>query len=154
MFAMKILKNVKEEFFFATYHVDKLITSYLIEKLGIDSIESMYSLGLKGRSKFEDRLDLLMQLKTLSTDKKKKLEIFNEIYNVILLRKETPYAKTDEYFSFLVKNYPQKQNLDSSEKASNILKDFVIDVQLMIKNMTSTPSVKTRKRKLTAVGVA
>lgn len=144
---MKLLKDVKEEFFFATYHIDKLISAYLFKKLGIENTENMSNLGLKGRSKFESRVDLLLQMKTLSNDKKKKLEIFTEIYNVMMLKKENFSSKSEEYFAFLIQNYPQKENINSSERASSILKDFIADVQSMVKSITNVQGIQTKIRK-------
>lgn len=143
---MKLLQDVKEEFFFATYNVDKLISAYLIKKLGMESMEAMSNLGLKGRSKFESRLDLLMQLKSLNKDKKKKLEIFTEIYNIMMLKKKDFSTNSEEYYSFLIKNYPQKENLGSSDRASNILREFILDVQRMVKNITSIHNLETRTK--------
>lgn len=154
---MKLLKDVKEEFFFATYHIDKLISAYLLRKLGIENVENMSNLGLKGRSKFENRIDLLLQLKSLSNDKKKKLEIFTEIYNVMMLKKDKFSSKSEEYFAFLIKNYPQKEGVDSSDKASGILRDFIVDVQQMVKRTTTVQGIQTRASRKTissAVGSA
>ena len=139
---MNILNEVNEEFFFTTYNIDQLISKYLIKRLGVDDIETINALGLKGRMTFETRLDLLMQIKSVSNSNKKKLEIYSRLYQSLMLKKDTLVAATGEYFHFLVENYPQEKSMPTEKKVGKILTDFVLDVQSIIEKISKIPTLK------------
>jgi len=137
---MIMLTKVKEEFFFAAYNIDRLISNYLIKRLGVNDIETINALGLKGRLQFENRLDLLMQIKSVSSLDKKKLDVYSKLYKILILKNETLINHDKEYFSFLLENYPQKNDSDPKHKTGYILRDFVLDVQHIIKRISTIPS--------------
>lgn len=139
---MNLLNEVKEEFFFTTYNIDQLISKYLIKRLGVNDIETINALGLKGRMAFETRLDLLMQIKSVSKLNKRKLEIYSKLYQSLMLKKESLITTSKDYFQFLVENYPQEKTLASEKKVGKILTDFVLDVQLIIEKISKVPTLK------------
>lgn len=139
---MNLLNEIKEEFFFTTYNIDKLISKYLIKRLGVNDIETINALGLKGRMTFETRLDLLMQIKSVSKQNKKKLEIYSKLYQSLMLKKDSPVHATSEYFQFLAENYPQEKSLATEKKIGKILTDFVLDVQHIIEKISKIPTLK------------
>ena len=135
-----MLTKVKEEFFYAAYNIDRLISNYLIKRLGVNDIETINALGLKGRLQFENRLDLLIQIKSVSSLDKKKLDIYSKLYKILILKKEALLDQDKEYFAFLAENYPQKTGSDSANETGYILRDFVLDVQQIIKRISTIPS--------------
>ncbi|MDJ0646873.1 MAG: hypothetical protein QNJ57_12900 [Flavobacteriaceae bacterium] len=139
---MNLLNEVKEEFFFTTYNIDQLISKYLIKRLGVNDIETINALGLKGRMTFETRLDLLMQIRSVSKLNKKKLEIYSKLYQSLMLKKDTLLNATGKYFEFLAENYPQEDTMTSDKKVGKILTDFVLDVQHIIEKISKIPTLK------------
>ena len=139
---MNLFDEVKEEFFFTTYNIDQLISKYLIKRLGVKDIETINALGLKGRMTFETRLDLLMQIKTVSRINQKKLEIYSKLYQSLMLKKDSLLNATSKYFEFLAENYPQKETINSEKKVGQILTDFVLDVQHIVEKISKVPTLK------------
>ena len=139
---MNLLTKVREEFYFNTYKIDRLISNYLIKRLGVNDIETINALGLKGRMTFETRLDLLMQIKSVSRIDKKKLEIYSKLYQSITLQKDYPLNNRNDYFQFLVENYPQEEGLSGNKKVGKILIDFVLDVRQIIEKISRIPTLK------------
>jgi len=139
---MNLLNAVKEEFYFTTYNIDKLISKYLIKRLGVEDIETVNALGLKGRMTFETRLDLLMQIKTVSPTEKKKLEIYSKFYQCLMLKKDELSSASEDCFCFLKENYPQDDEINTDKKVGQILTDFVLDVQNIIERISKVPILK------------
>ncbi len=139
---MKLLNEVKEEFFFTTYNIDQLISKYLIRRLGVQDIETINALGLKGRMTFQTRLDLLMQIKWVSNTNKKKLEIYSKLYHSLMMKKDKLIDTDQADFEFLVKHYPQPTLDPSDLKVGTILKDFVLDVQHIIEKISKIPTLQ------------
>ena len=139
---MKLLNEVKEEFFFTTYNIDQLISKYLIRRLGVQDIETINALGLKGRMTFQTRLDLLMQIKWVSNTNKKKLEIYSKLYQSLMLKKDKLIDTDQTDFEFLIKHYPQPVDETSDYKVGTILKDFVLDVQHIIEKISKIPTLQ------------
>lgn len=139
---MKLLNEVKEEFFFTTYNIDQLISKYLIRRLGVQDIETINALGLKGRMTFQARLDLLMQIKWVSNTNKKKLEIYSKLYQSLLLKKGKLIDTDRDDYKFLLYHYPQPVSIESDQKVGNILKDFVLDVQYIIEKISKIPTLQ------------
>ena len=147
---MSILEGVKEEFFYTTFNIDNLISKYLIKRLGVNDIKTINALGLKGKKAFNKRLHLLMQIKSISPHKKKKLDIYAKLYQALMLKKDMLVASEDD-FTFLTENYPQKDSLDTSKKVGKILTDFVLDVQYTIEMMSKIPTIKVVNEKNNSV---
>ena len=139
---MNLLNAVKEEFFFTTYNIDQLISKYLIKRLGVEDIETVNALGLKGRMTFETRLDLLMQIKSVSATEKKKLEIYSKFYQCLMLKKDELSNSSKDCFCFLKENYPQDDLITADKKVGKILTDFVLDVQSIIERISKIPILK------------
>ncbi len=139
---MNILKEVKEEFFYTTYNIDQLISKYLIKRLGVDDIETINALGLKGRMTFKTRLDLLMQIRSVSKINKQKLEIYSFLYQALMLKKEELSEINEKYFSFLNENYPQENILSPDKRVGKILTDFVLDVKNIIEKISKIPTLR------------
>ncbi|NNC70064.1 MAG: hypothetical protein HKN90_04495 [Flavobacteriaceae bacterium] len=139
---MNLLNAVKEEFYFTTYNIDQLISKYLIKRLGVEDIETVNALGLKGRMTFETRLDLLMQIKSVSASEKKKLEIYSKFYQCLMLKKDVLTHTSEDCFRFLRENYPQEDLTHTDKKVGKILTDFVLDVQHIIERISKVPILK------------
>ncbi len=139
---MKLLNEVKEEFFFTTYNIDQLISKYLIRRLGVQDIETINALGLKGRMTFQTRLDLLMQIKWVSNTNKRKLEIYSKLYQSLMLKKDKLIDTDESDFAFLVRHYPQSVKDATDHRVGTILKDFVLDVQQIIEKISKIPTLQ------------
>ena len=139
---MKLLNEVKEEFFFTTYNIDQLISKYLIRRLGVQDIETINALGLKGRMTFQTRLDLLMQIKWVSNTNKRKLEIYSKLYQSLMLKKGNLIDTNEADFEFLLRQYPQASQNAAEQKVGTILKDFVLDVQHIIEKISKIPTLQ------------
>ena len=139
---MNILKEVKEEFFYTTYNIDQLISKYLIKRLGVNDIETINALGLKGRMTFKTRLDLLMQIRSVSELNKQKLKIYASLYQALMLKTDIFNEINEKYFAFLIEHYPQDKTISSDKKIEKILIELVLDVQNIIEKISKVPTLQ------------
>lgn len=102
--------------------LENVTSIFLASILGIENHEATKSFGNKnGSLSYNQKIDLLIDLGSLSNDEKSKFQTFMEVrnqftHNYKANNYESCYSYMEGKEKFILKHYPQKDNLSTEEK--------------------------------------
>jgi len=143
----KLEVKIRNEFFVSALFIESSISTYIAEKLEIDSDNSNTS---EYKLSFDQKVELILETDNLSIIDKSKLSVFREIRNEFLLNKEA--CTIEECFTspnsnddFLLILYPQSEYLPREEKLTNACYQLIGEVSQLVSFATDESEVKLKR---------
>ena len=137
-----LLKEVKQKLKSASSNIDFSISNYLTTRLGIDNINTINSLTLNGKGTYNDRLDLLLKVSSLSNIEQGKISVFKDVCK--RFSNLTYFDNLEQCFRLMPSNahflfiiYPQRQHLSNEEKFKLATYELIEDVIEIINHHTT-----------------
>ena len=129
-----------------------MIASYLSEKLYVNDIINSKVFGDNENAlNFSQKIDFLIDSDEFSIIDNSKLSVYREIYNELLLNKNTftfeeCLTSTDNNDDFLLILYPQSEFLPREEKLTNACYQLIGEVSQLVSDFTNKPEIKLHNK--------
>ena len=126
--------EIRKEILQYSLLIENFTSIFLSELLGIGSYEKTKSFGNQsGNLSFNQKIDLLIDIRALDKDEKKKFQTFMEIrnqfmHNYYAKNYETCFSFLNGKSAFILKHYPQKPDLTLEEKLHKATVELAEDV--------------------------
>lgn len=139
--------KIRNEFFISALFVESSISTFIADKLEIDSVNSNNS---EYKLNFDQKVELLLESDDLSIIDKSKLSVFREIRKEFLLNKnansiEESFTSPNSNDDFLLILYPQSEYLPREEKLTNACYQLMGEVSQLVSFATDKTEVKLKR---------
>ena len=126
--------TIRKEILTYSLMIEGLTSSFLSGLLGIKDQKNSRTLGNKSSSlSFNNKIDLLIDIGALKGETKSKFQTFMEIrnqfmHNIEASNYENCFSFMPDKITFLLKQYPQAQNLTKEDQLKNATLELATDV--------------------------
>ena len=143
----KLEVKIRNEFFISVLFVESSISTYIANKLEMDSENSNNS---EYKLSFDQKIELLLESGNLSIIDNSKLSVFREIRNEFLINNEAQtieqsFTSPNSNDDFLLILYPQSEYLPREEKLTNACYQLMGEVSQLVSSVTDKTEVKIKR---------
>ncbi len=142
---------IRKEVLATSLIVEGLTSAFLSTLLGVKDYTNSRTLGNKGGSlSFNQKIDLLIEIGALSKDDRNKFQAFMEIrnqfiHNLSATTYEKCFAATGGTDKYLLKTYPQAQNISREKQLEATTRDLGNDIAQLTVALTKSVEEKIKK---------
>jgi len=143
----KLEVKIRNEFFISALFVESSISTYIANKLEMDSESSNNS---EYKLSFDQKIEILLESGNLSIIDNSKLSVFREIRNEFLINNEAQtieqsFTSPNSNDDFLLILYPQSEYLPREEKLTNACYQLMGEVSQLVSSVTDKTEVKIKR---------